>query len=165
MKRPVLLLLFSALAMVGPAACASDDGDATAPRDGERGEVADVETPATGSVETEEDVDNPTVYGYEVDGPVGTTVVIESTLVAQGQEQPPFTATWSITDRPRWALYTNWVESGEVAIEVTEGGPATVRIIRARYVDPDDPSAGIDEIEEVGTLDVDASSTDVIGFS
>lgn len=162
MKRPVLLFLISVV--LGLAACSSDEGDVARPSNGETGEISGEESPETGADEVEEDGDNPIVFGYEINGPAGTTVVIESTLVAQGQAQEPFTATWSITDRPRWALYTNWIESGEVAIEVTEGGPATVRIIRARYLDPDNPNAGLDEVEEVGTLDVDASSTDLISF-
>ncbi|MBX3314190.1 MAG: hypothetical protein KF906_07700 [Actinobacteria bacterium] len=113
---------------------------------------------------TDGNTEDPVVFGYEVDGPEGTTVVVVSNLVAQGEEQPPTTATWNIADRPRSQLYTNWVESGEIEVEVTEGGPATVRIIRARYVDPDDPFAGIEEMEELDTFEVRPGATDSISF-
>ena len=164
MNRRILLSLLSILALVGVASCSSGDGDAASAGDG-RPDETPVETRAeAGEDRAGDDADNPVVFGYEVDGPAGTTAVVVSTLVAQGQEQPPFTATWSITDRPRWALYINWIESGEIEVEVTEGGPAVVRVIRARYVDPDDPSAGIDEIEEVDTFEVGSSSTGSIEF-
>ena len=164
MNRRILLSLLTVLALSTLAACSSGDSDAASAGDGGADETP-VETSAeAGEARSGDNADNPVVFGYEVDGPAGTTAVVVSTLVAQGQEQPPFTATWSITDRPRWALYTNWIESGEIDVEVTEGGPAVVRVIRARYVDPDDPFAGIDEVDEVGTFEVASSSTGSITF-
>ncbi|QGG94426.1 hypothetical protein [Actinomarinicola tropica] len=168
MHRRLLLLLLSALAVAGLAACSSDDGDDADAATDPAAETAGPESGGSSDEGTQEaagdDAENPAVFGYEVDGPAGTTAVVVSTLVAQGEEQQPLSATWSITDRPRWQLYSNWIESGGVEIEVTEGGPATVRIIRARYVDPDDPFAGIDELEEIGTIEVAPGSTETISF-
>jgi len=163
-NRRILLSLLTVLALSTLAACSSGDSDAPSAGDGRAAETPGETSAEAGEDRSGDDADNPVVFGYEVDGPAGTTAVVVSTLVAQGQEQPPFTATWSITDRPRWALYTNWIESGEIEVEVTEGGPAVVRVIRARYVDPDDPFAGIDEVEEVGTFEVASSSTGSITF-
>src|SRR5690606_23760833 len=163
-NRRILLSLLTVLALATLAACSSGDSDAASARDG-RADETPVETSAeAGGDRSGDDADNPVVFGDEVGGPAGTTAVVVAPLVAQGRAQPPFTATWSITDRPRWALYTNWIESGEIEVEVTEGGPAVVRVIRARYVDPDDPFAGIDEIEEVDTFEVGSSSAGSIEF-
>lgn len=168
MNRRLLLLLLSALAVLGLAACSSDDGDdadaATDPATEAAGSGSGGSSDEGTSEAAGDDAENPTVFGYDVDGPSGTTVVVVSTLVAQGQEQPPMSATWSITDRARWQLYSNWIESGEVEFEVTEGGPATVRIIRGRAVDPNDPFAGIEVLEEVASIEVAPGATDTISF-
>lgn len=157
------LMLVPAVILLGFTSCSSSDGTTT---DGEANtSIVETDTPSEGGAEmTGDDAENPAVFGYEVDGPEGTTAVVVSTLVAQGEEQPPTTATWSITDEPRSQLYTNWVESGELEVEVTEGGPATIRIIQARYVDPDDPFAGIEELDELSTIEVDPGATETIGF-
>ena len=163
MNRRHLLVLISAVIVIGLTACSSDDGAG----DGDPATAAQAQDDSSGdggAEATGDDAENPAVLGYEVDGPEGTTAVVVSSLVAQGEEQPPMTATWSITDRPRSQLYTNWVESGELEVEVTEGGPATVRIIRARYVDPNDPFAGIEELEELDTFEVAPGATGSISF-
>lgn len=161
MNRRQSYPLSSALVLIALAACsANDGGNADA---GSASSVGRATEPAEMGAVDVDDAENPVVFGYEVHGPAGTTAVLVSTVVTQAGEQQ-LTATWSITDRPRWQLYTNWVESGEIEIEVTEGGPATVRIIRARPVDPDDPFAGIEEHEEVATVEVASGATGKVGF-
>lgn len=160
--RRAPMALLAALALLVAAGCSSDDDGPDAAAEVAEPSSGGGESTATeaGSAEpaADEDPENPWVLGYEVDGPAGTTAVIVANLVAAGDEQPPLSATWSITDRPRWQLFTNWVESGELELEVTEGGPATVTAIRARYVDVDDPFAGIEVDERLGSIEVSAGT-------
>ncbi len=159
--RRAPMALLAALALLVAAGCSSDDdGPDAAPEateqpsgggEGSSGEAAQASA-------DDDDPSNPSVLGYEVDGPAGTTVVVVSNLVAIDQEQPPVSATWSITERPRWQLFTDWVESGELEIEVTEGGPATVTAIRAHYIDVDDPFGGIEVDERLGSVEVSAGT-------
>src|SRR5690606_24941428 len=86
-NRRILLSLLSILALVGVASCSSGDGDAASAGDG-RPDETPVETRAeAGEDRAGDDADNPVVFGYEVDGPAGTTAVVVSTLVAQGQDR------------------------------------------------------------------------------
>jgi hypothetical protein len=152
------------IALTAVTACSSDGDDAT-PSDTAPAEQDASSTEADSAVSAEaDDSNNPVVFGYEVDGPSGTTVVVVSTVVADEVEQSPISATWSITDRPREQIFTPFVDAGELELEVTEGGPATVTVIRARYVDPEDPFAGIDVVERLDSVEVAAGATEVIAF-
>lgn len=164
LRRALPRLLAAVLLAAVVTACSSDDdgGDGAAAVDDGAAATADAGSSDEGGEDAAPDDDggdNPSVLGYEVDGPAGTTVVVVSNLVADGQEQPPLTATWSITDRPRSQLYSPFVDSGELELEVTEGGPATVTAIRGRYVDVEDPSAGIELEERLGQVEVAGGST------
>lgn len=164
LRRALPRLLAAVLLVAVVTACSSDDdgGDGAAAVDDGAAATADAGSSDEGGEDAAPDDDggdNPSVLGYEVDGPAGTTVVVVSNLVADGQEQPPLTATWSITDRPRSQLYSPFVDSGELELEVTEGGPATVTAIRGRYVDVEDPSAGIELEERLGQVEVAGGST------
>lgn len=159
-RLPLVLLL--AVALLAASACSSDDDDGAAAGADEpsiaAGDEPTAEEAGESAASSEDDAENPWVLGYEVDGPAGTTAVVVASVVAADQDQPPVSATWSITDRPRWQLFSNWVESGELEIEVTEGGPATVTAIRARYIDVDDPFAGLEVDEELGSVEVTAGA-------
>lgn len=160
-----------AVLLLAMAACSSDGDDTASPdvadqsTDGaDSGVVADSDAGGDGGESVEDDANNPVVFGYEVDGPSGTTVVVVATVVADDAEQSPMSATWSITDRPREQVFTPFVDGGELDLEVTEGGPATVTVIRARYIDPDDPFAGLDVVERLGSVEVASGSTESISF-
>jgi hypothetical protein len=162
----------AAVLLVAVAACSSDGDDASSSNDladqstdvADSGVSSDSEAGGDGGQSVEDDASNPVVFGYEVDGPSGTTVVVVSTVVADDVEQSPISATWSITDRPREQIFTPFIDAGELELEVTEGGPATVTVIRARYVDPEDPFAGIDVVERLDSVEVAAGATEVIAF-
>lgn len=133
--------------------------DAVATADAGSGNAGSGDAPAGESESSE----NPTTFGYQVDGDSGTTVVVETMADTEAGPQE-MSQTWSITDKPRWMLYTNWVTGGEISLELTEGDSATVEIIRGHAVDPDNPFAGIEVVEVLETVEVTAGEPVTVTF-
>lgn len=112
-----------------------------------------------------ESTENPTTFGYRVDGEPGTTVLVETLAETEAEGGPQeLSQTWSITDEPRWMLYTNWVTGGEISLELTEGDAATVEILRGHAVDPDNPFAGLEVVEVLQTVEVTAGEPVTVTF-
>lgn len=162
------LVAAAAVLALSVAGCSDDDGEATpdttpstAP-EGSSGGAADTGS-GDGSSSESESSDNPTTFGYRVDGEPGTTVLVETLAETEAGPQE-LTQTWSITDRPRWMLYSDWVTGGEISLELTEGDAATVEILRGHAVDPDNPSAGIEVVETLDTVEVAAGEPTTVTF-
>lgn len=153
------------------AGCSDDGGDdeatstlspATNPNAGAgAGDTGSSEGTEPGS----ESSDNPTTFGYRVDGEPGTTVLVESLVETEAEGGPQeLSQTWSITDEPRWMLYTNWVTGGEISLELTEGDAATVEVLRGHAVDPDNPFAGLEVVEVLQTVELTAGEPVTVTF-
>jgi hypothetical protein len=153
-----LTALFAAAALVLAASACGSDSDNAADAD----PVGAATVPAVpdaptdtgdGAVETSE---NPIVLGFEVSGPEGTVIEITTVAAVVGGESQESEQTMQLVGEPKWQMFTNWVESAELTLEVTEGGPATIKGFRGNYRDVDDPFVGYVVAEELGTAELPA---------
>lgn len=168
LSRP-LIAVVAVLVSFGVAGCSDDDGTTTsdptsttvaATGGGGGGAGTDSGEGSGGGSESSE---NPTTFGYQVDGEPGTTVLVETVAETEAGPQD-LSQTWSITDEPRWMLYSDWVTGGEITLELTEGDAATVEVIRGHAVDPEDPFAGIEVVEVLETVEVSAGTPVTVTF-
>lgn len=139
-------------------ACGGDsetDSDDAAPttESGASGTAA-TDDPTGSSVVEDDDRMNPVALGIQVSGPTGSSLELEVVAYADGQAQQPMDLVANVRDEPWFILLTNFIESAEVSAGAATGGPLTVETIRGRAVDPDDPTAGIEVIEVLETVEI-----------
>ena len=111
----------------------------------------------------DEDPSNPWVLGYRVAGEPGTVVLVTVGAFADGAPQPAFEQTITVPDDGETvsALFTVFVDSVDLELVVTDGGPATVQGIEGRLVDPEDPFGDIEVREELSSVEVAAGDEPV----
>lgn len=107
----------------------------------------------TGAAEASADV-----LGYKVTAEPGTVLEVVLVAVADGVEQPPLTQTPTVGDEPWQQLFSGFVDSAELTVEVTKGDAATFEVIRGHSADPEDPFAGIEVVETLDTVEVIAGT-------
>jgi len=108
--------------------------------------------------------DQESVIGFEIRGPGGT--VVETTTVAMtgGAAQSDLDQVWELDSEPEGQLFTTFVDSAEVTVEVTEGGPVTIVGFRGIMNDAQDPFGGYAISEELARLDVEVGATAVLSI-
>ena len=114
--------------------------------------------------------DEPGINGGLLQRPVaapgpeqGTSVTLDT--VAETEAGPEETSqTVTITDEPRWMLYTNWVTGGEITLELVEGDAATVEVLRGHPADPENPFAGIEVVEVLETVELTSDGPVTVTF-
>ena len=138
-----VVLLFS------PLACSSDSTDKGEPSTTvARATTVDAK-PGTNGSKTSTPADVAT-FGYWIEGDSGS-VEWSADLVSSngGGAQQPIAGTWNLDGKPRWQLFTTWIDSGKVTFTLEGDGAATVSLIRGTASNPDDPTAGIDITDTV----------------
>ena len=165
-------LAAAALAVVAlvVAGCSDDGDDATsdtsttaAPAGSGADDTGSNGDSGNGSADKSESAENPTTFGYRVTGEQGTSVTLDTVAETEaGQEETSQTVT--ITDEPRWMLYTNWVTGGEITLELVEGDAATVEVLRGHPADPENPFAGIEVVEVLETVELTSDGPVTVTF-
>ena len=67
----------------------------------------------------------------------------------QGDEQQPIGGETTMDDESIQILLTNFIERAAFDVQVVEGGPVTVKGVRGRMEDPEDPFGDISVEEEL----------------
>ncbi|MCO8126077.1 hypothetical protein NHL50_02520 [Acidimicrobiia bacterium EGI L10123] len=162
LPRSVLAVL-AGLALV-LAGCGDDDDGAVAPADDvlvdDQDDAAEVD-PAEPDAAGDEAGDD-AVLGWQLTGEPGTVVSLETVAVSDGTEQPSMDQEFTLDEEPTQMLFTVFVDSAEISLAVTAGGPVTAEAIRGRAVDPEDPFAGIEVLEVLDAVEVPADGSEVV---
>lgn len=154
---PRALAAMLVVAALGLAGCGDDDGGEAAADASATTAPTGSGSRGTGSGDGTASSEDRTTFGYRIDGAPGTTVEVET--VAETEAGPSdMSQSWTVTNEPRWSLYTNWVTGGEITFELTEGEAATVEIIRGHTVEPDNPFAELEVVEVIETVEVSADA-------
>jgi hypothetical protein len=95
------------------------------------------------------DLENPLALGLVVEGQPGTVIDYEIIGYYQGDEQQPIGGETTMDDESIQILLTNFIEQATFDVQVVEGGPVTVKGVRGRMEDPEDPFGGIAVEEEL----------------
>ena len=59
-------------------------------------------------------------------------------------------------------LFTVFVDSAEMTVEITEGDAATIQAIRGRSVDPENPIGAIEVTETIDTVEATAGTSAIV---
>jgi hypothetical protein len=102
--------------------------------------------------------------GFELRGPAGTVIETTAVAVADGVAQSDLDQVWELAGEPEGLLFSAFVDSAEVTVEVTEGGPVTIVSFRGALNDPEDPFGGYAISEELATLDVEVGAASVLSI-
>jgi hypothetical protein len=153
------------LALVG---CGSDADSSEADAASESGATNAAVTAAPQTAGADEEVETPDdqdlELGFEIRGPDGTVIETTTVAVTDGMEQPEFDNVWEIAGEPEGLIFSAFVDSAEVTVEVTQGGPVTVVGFRGTLNDAGDPFGGYAISEELATLDVEAGAASVLSI-
>jgi hypothetical protein len=156
--RLLAVLLATGLAL-GGAACGGDDGSSTPaePTATETTGASSEDDASSESATAPEDSD----LGWRISGEPGSVVEVTSLTRYAGQDQQPLDQTFTLTDEPRLLLFTVFIESAEVEVVVTEGGPVLVEGFWGHLADPDNPFGEIvvDEVLASAEASVDSPAT------
>ena len=160
-----VLAMLAGLALV-VAGCGGDDDDASVSPDdqvAEQAGVTDADDDTAGDDTADEgDAGDDAVLGWQLTGEPGTVVSLETVAVSDGTEQPSMDQELTLEDEPVRMLFTVFVDSAEVSLAVTAGGPVTAEAIRGRALDPEDPFAGVEVVEVLGSVEVPAGGAEVV---
>jgi hypothetical protein len=102
--------------------------------------------------------------GFEIRGPAGTVIETTTVAVADGTAQSDLDQVWELAGEPEGLLFTTFIDSAEVTVEVTEGGPVTIVGFRGTLNDAEDPFGGYAIAEELATLDVEVGAASVLSI-
>lgn len=158
-----LLATLAALALL-LAGCGDDDDGAVASADDVVADGADGAAeadPAEADVDGEAAVDD-AALGWQLTGEPGTVVSLVTVAVADGVDQVEMDQEFTLKEEPTQMLFTGFIDRAEVSLAVTAGGPVTAEAIRGRAVDPEDPFAGIEVLEVLGSVEVPADGSEVV---
>ncbi len=145
----------AAVFVVGALAAGCGGGDTTTPsaRSSESDAAPITEAGPSGRSDATSDV-----LGYQVTAEPGTVLEIETVAVADGIAQSPLPQTLTIRDEPAPMLFTVFVDSATIDVEITDGDSATFEVIRGHMVDPEDPFGGIEVTETLQTVEITADA-------
>ena len=163
-----VLAMLAGLALV-LAGCGDDDDGAAAASDdalvdeqGDAGEVDPAEGGADGDGADGDGAVDDVALGWQLTGEPGTVVALETVAVAEGVDQVEMDQEFTLKEEPTQMLFTGFIDSAEISLVVTVGGPVTAEGIRGRAVDPEDPFAGIEVVEVLDSVEVPADGSEVV---